>query len=421
MVIIEIDITNACGHKCSNCTRMCGHHKKNFFMSFDTYKRAVDSLDEFPNTVGMIGGEPTLHPEFERFADYIKKKRIKEDVLLAREPIANMQGYQSFFSGEWKGKNSVLLSSLNSTYYKHFETINESFTRQLLNDHNNGCLHQGLLMSRKELGITDEEWIKKRDACWVQNTWSATITPKGAFFCEVAGALDMLFDGPGGWPIEPGWWRRKPEEFGEQLQWCEMCGGCLDVPKRLSSEERDDVTPGIFEKLKKLGSPKALDGRCVVHDPRDYEKFKEPTFSGNNDYMAAGGNIRTTAGNRNIYPRSVLLCPPPEDWRAQVKRVKPNDWIAIAGEGCKDKISWLLSNCILNPGCVYFESDKYLVFNVNARAIRDEIRWPQILPENIMDAYPQDKCVEITDSLKERLKRYIEQLENEADFKVEFL
>lgn len=422
MIIIQIDITNACVHECANCTRMCGHHVKPFFMRFDTFKKAVDSLADFPNTVGVIGGEPTLHPDFEHMADYLSASRLKKGVEMAREPIVNMQGYLTrYFGGDFTGENIGLWSSLSGTYYKHFETINDSFSRQLLNDHNNECLHQALLMSRKELGITDEEWIKKRDACWVQNTWSATITPKGAFFCEVAGALDMLFDGPGGWPIEPGWWRRKPEEFGEQLQWCEMCGGCLDVPKRLSSEERDDVTPGIFEKLKKLGSPKALDGRCVVHDPRDYERFKEPTFTGNNDYMAAGGNIRTTAGNRNIYPRSVLLCLPPEDWRVQVKRVKPNDWIAIAGEGCKDKISLLLSNCILNPGCVYFESDKYLVFNVNARAIRDKIRWPQILPENIMDAYPQDKCVEITDPLKERLKRYIGQLENEADFKVEFL
>ncbi len=420
MIIIEIDITNACEHSCSNCTRMCGHHKKPFFMGFDTFKKAVDSLAEFPNTIGVIGGEPTLHPEFERFANYVKEKRIITDIKLAREPIVNMQGYQQFFGGGWTGRNAVLLSSLNNSYYKHFETINDTFTRQLLNDHNNECLHQALLMSRKELGISDEEWIKKRNACWVQNTWSATITPKGAFFCEVAGALDMLFDGPGGWPIEPGWWRRKPEEFGEQLEWCEICGGCLDVPKRLSNEERDDVTPEIFDRLKKIGSPKALGGRCVVHDPKDYEKFKDPTFTGNNDYMVAGGNVRTTAENRNLYPRSVLLCPM-KMWRELVGRVNPPDWIAIANEEYKDKISWLLSNCILNPGCVYFRVGEYVVFNVNARAVRDKVRWPQILPENIMEAYPSDKRIEITDKLLEKLTGYLKQLGENKDYKVKFL
>ena len=44
-------------------------------MDFDTFKRAVDSLQDFPNMVGMIGGEPTLHPEFEKFAEYLRGSR----------------------------------------------------------------------------------------------------------------------------------------------------------------------------------------------------------------------------------------------------------------------------------------------------------------------------------------------------------
>ena len=38
--------------------------------------------------------------------------------------------------------------------------------------------------------------------CWVQEQWSASITPKGGFFCEVAGSLDHLMNGPGGVKIE---------------------------------------------------------------------------------------------------------------------------------------------------------------------------------------------------------------------------
>ena len=37
MQIILIDITNACTERCSNCTRFCGNHKKNFFMDVDTF------------------------------------------------------------------------------------------------------------------------------------------------------------------------------------------------------------------------------------------------------------------------------------------------------------------------------------------------------------------------------------------------
>ena len=76
MRVIQIDITNACPHRCSNCTRFCGHHEKSFFMDFDTFKRAVDSMEGFVGIVGMMGGEPTLHPEFERFARYLDSKDV---------------------------------------------------------------------------------------------------------------------------------------------------------------------------------------------------------------------------------------------------------------------------------------------------------------------------------------------------------
>ncbi len=82
------------------------------------------------------------------------------------------------------------------------------------------------------MGISDEEWYPLRDACWVQNKWSASITPKGCFFVKLQGALDMLFDGPGGWLIEKDWWKRKPEDFGDQLHWCELCGIALNTKSR---------------------------------------------------------------------------------------------------------------------------------------------------------------------------------------------
>ena len=56
MQIIQIDITNACIHNCSNCTRFCGLHRKPFFMDFATFKKAVDSLAGYRGIVGVMGG-----------------------------------------------------------------------------------------------------------------------------------------------------------------------------------------------------------------------------------------------------------------------------------------------------------------------------------------------------------------------------
>ena len=69
-ITIQVELTNACIHSCSNCTRFCGHHKKPFYMDWETFKRAIDTLEKWPRYIGIMGGEPTLHPEFARFVEY---------------------------------------------------------------------------------------------------------------------------------------------------------------------------------------------------------------------------------------------------------------------------------------------------------------------------------------------------------------
>ena len=74
MKVIQIEVTNACSHGCSNCTRFCGQHAQPFFMDLDTFRRAVDSTAGFQGVVGIIGGEPTLHPQFDQLIDYYAAK-----------------------------------------------------------------------------------------------------------------------------------------------------------------------------------------------------------------------------------------------------------------------------------------------------------------------------------------------------------
>ncbi|MDO4204087.1 MAG: radical SAM protein [Selenomonadaceae bacterium] len=271
MRIIQIDITNACMYRCSNCTRFCGHHKKNFFMNFDTFRRAVDSMKGYHGTVGMMGGEPTLHPEFARFVEYLHEKtetRYKkghhalirpqrdfiESILIENKVNSEVYRYETGDRETVVGPG--LWSAMVPTYKKHYELIQDVFKMQAVNDHGNKMYHSPILINRKDLGIDDNRWHEIRDNCWAQDVWSATITPKGAFFCEIAGALDMLFDGPGGWPIEEGWWKRTPDEFGDQLQWCEYCGIALETFTRDANDWIDDVSESMYKKLVEINSPK---------------------------------------------------------------------------------------------------------------------------------------------------------------------
>ncbi len=305
--VIQIDITNACPHKCANCTRFNGHHKKPFFMEVDQVKKAIASLEGYQGMVGIMGGEPTLHPDFAGIAAHVQKV-VPENIKPHKrryQPLEDFGKYRNANLASMKRKRG-LWTSLGKKYYEHYELIQNTFSYQCINDHAHNGRHMALLLSRKELGIPDEDWFMYRNNCWLQREWSGSITPKGAFFCEVAGALDMLFDGPGGWPVEPGWWKRKPKDFGSQLEWCELCSACLPVPSRVAASGIDDVSPGILERLKAIDSPKVRQGKVHVFDCAGYDAQKYAVNKACEPYLdEATGNACRVSTNSTIRPQRI--------------------------------------------------------------------------------------------------------------------
>jgi hypothetical protein len=240
MDTIQIEITNACVNSCSNCTRLCGHHPKPFFMSFDDFRQAVDSLASFPKIVGVMGGEPLLHPEFDRFCEYLHE----------RIPPSRC--------GLW--------TTLPRGHEHYAPRIVDTFWNVLLNDHTHPDLrHSPVLIAAREHLPEDRYWYRIHH-CYYQNNWSASITPKGAYFCEVAAAMDMVLGYDKGWPVEPRWWKRCPNHFLEQMEaFCPNCGGALHFPPRRDVEGIDDVSPWWLDRLQEHGSPKVKAGRVEVY------------------------------------------------------------------------------------------------------------------------------------------------------------
>jgi len=310
MKVIQIDITNACTKRCGNCTRFCGHHTKPFFMDFDTFRQAVDSLAGFDGVVGIMGGEPTIHPDFPRFVAYLRDHVGYDDFSRASyAPAGDFLDHilnNAFNFNRGYNNHRGLWTSVSSKYAEHFELIQDTFGVQCVNDHSSPSEHTTLMATRAELGIADEEWFRLRDNCWVQNNWSASITPKGAFFCEVAAAMDATLGGPGGWPVEPGWWQRTPKDFADQLHWCEQCSACLPVPKRNANDETDDASPIWVEKLKAIGSPKLRKGQVEEFDPLRYVAGDYTVTQGSQPYLASNEK-RIGVGQQMLVPKNILV------------------------------------------------------------------------------------------------------------------
>lgn len=228
MDTIQIEVTNACHLDCGNCTRFCGHHRKPYMMDLETVEKALTSLQGFPKMVGIMGGEPLLHPKFAEICE----------LALSKFPRAQLGLWTSFP----KGKE------------KYAEQIAKTFGNIFLNDHTrNDVFHAPILIGMQEITANPRAMWTPIDHCWVQNCWSASINPKGAWFCEIAASMSMLFgDGDElAWPVEPGWWWRTPKDFREQMEhFCPRCGMAAPLQRRPSINGLDDISPLNFEALK---------------------------------------------------------------------------------------------------------------------------------------------------------------------------
>jgi hypothetical protein len=334
--IVQLEITNRCFLNCSNCTRLVGHQAQPYEMDRETFSKAVESVADHPGMVGIMGGEPTLHRDFAWLVGHyasVIDPGVRYERL--RQPVADLAAYRSKYAASLHHRRGIW-SAIGPRFLEHLELISDVFGYWCLNDHRHQGRHQALLMARQDLGIPADQWRALRDRCWVQRTWSSSVNPAGAYFCEVAAAIDWtLFGGCHAWPIEPGWWRRTPADFDGQLALCEYCAAPLNVPARLPEENRDDVTPTLVPLLAAAGSPRVERGRIVVHDSAD---AGQSSF-GVEGYMRQGdgrvdNDARIARDNPFLRPREIVGCVVCVDCHASLpevlqRAVKQCDRVAV--------------------------------------------------------------------------------------------
>jgi len=238
---------------------MLGHVKQFFYMSVEQFAQAIECAKTFASdsgpdlgatpartkVIGMIGGEPLLHPHFECLAEIMQKA------------IPN-----KFQRGLWTGID-WRKSRYSSIIQDVFGYINENHHKDP-----RPSLHSPVLVAIRDVVADEDQRNRLIDDCWLQKTWSSAITPKGMFFCEVAAAMDTVFNGPGGLPVAANCWARPLADFQEQIdRWCPQCGIPLQLRGRLDHEEIDDVSTSNLKELMAIGSPRVESGQFAVYDP----------------------------------------------------------------------------------------------------------------------------------------------------------
>ena len=74
---VEIDITYDCNLKCKCCNRSCGNAPSKEMMSVEDINFFIQDSkknDRKYNLINILGGEPTLHQEFEKIIKLLQEK-----------------------------------------------------------------------------------------------------------------------------------------------------------------------------------------------------------------------------------------------------------------------------------------------------------------------------------------------------------
>lgn len=194
-------------------------------MSIPDVQKAIRSLNGFKQQIGIMGGEPTLHPEFRRICYEMTKIPIERRSLWTN----------GFKADEYRDVIEDTFLPENIIYNNH-------------EDDSDVDVHQPIGLKSKDL--VEDDFLRGLliGNCWVQWRWAASINPKGGYFCEVAAAMDMRDNGHYGHEIKPGWWDKDPNEFLDQvMHFCPNCSACVPM-KGQRANAKDTAIYGVDEK-----------------------------------------------------------------------------------------------------------------------------------------------------------------------------
>lgn len=243
--VLQIKVTNVCDLNCKNCTAAVGiakalkHH---WFMTPDQFREALLSMVGFPGVIGMFGGNPCIHPQFEELC------------AIFREVIPN-KDQRGLWSNNLKGKVDVCRETFSPEHSNLNVHRSQAAYDEIMSAWPEAILARQTFMNT---GLTQPSmhgswWVAMKDVikdenkrwdligkCFVNQTWSAEITViKGqlrAFFCEFAATrgefFEVLNEPDVGLPLTPGWWSQPMEFFKDQVcHHCHRCGAPLNPEK----------------------------------------------------------------------------------------------------------------------------------------------------------------------------------------------
>jgi glycosyltransferase involved in cell wall biosynthesis len=209
---IEIDITYDCNLKCIACNRSCAQAPSKERLEFSDIQNFVaESIESGKKweLINILGGEPTLHPDFEKIVKYISEKYI-----VLHSPNTVLQVVSNGLTAETRNILNRIKSVKNLFIdYNSFKTDNKIEYFSPFND-----------------APIDDENFKNADytkACWVTSYCGIGLNKFGYYGCASAAGIDRIInkDRGGIKHLKVIDMEKLHEQF---LKFCPLCGNFKD-------------------------------------------------------------------------------------------------------------------------------------------------------------------------------------------------
>lgn len=171
---IEIDITFKCNLRCYNCDRSCTQAPDDSTMSMGQIQKFIDesiSKEKKWKRIRVLGGEPTLHPQFWEIVGALTEYRDTYSTATEIEITSNGYGKEvNRILEKIPGDLWVNNTKKVGRFQKKFEAFNLAPSDQrknFLTDYTNGC--------------------------WITQDCGMGLNRYGYYQCAVAGSIDRVF------------------------------------------------------------------------------------------------------------------------------------------------------------------------------------------------------------------------------------
>lgn len=271
--VIQIHLTRACDKSCFNCTQGSNLGGRTTFISPEQFQAAVDSLRGYFGVVGVFGGNPALHPQFEELCRILRESWVPRSQrgIWCNNPVTSAkagamratfdpavsnlnvhldQDAYNLFRMYWPESRPVGLTQ-DSRHSPCYVAMKDVLHRTCmvcggLGDDNRRGVYNSCGVCNGTGKVYDEEkaW-ELISNCDINKHWSAMIGVfRGelrAWFCEIAGAQAMLHQDEPDYPdtgVDPTkehqlahnglglkWWECGMHYFAHQVhKHCHDCG-----------------------------------------------------------------------------------------------------------------------------------------------------------------------------------------------------